>query len=238
MTRPVALLFDVFGTTVDWFHPVSESIHEAASTLNIEVDAGLMAIEWRQAYFDGMAATIKGEAPWRKVDRIHRDALDELLMRYGMGMLDESERDRLNNAWHQLGVWPDTIRGLSLLRARYVVATLSNGNTDLLIDLNRHNQLQWDCLFCSDMFGHFKPDPETYLGACEYLNLPPESVMMVACHRKDVEAAKSNGLLTAFVDRPEEYGQQKQADTAEPGAFDVVATDFIHLASQLEAMAA
>jgi 2-haloacid dehalogenase len=236
--RPVALLFDVFGTTVDWFQPVSQEIHEVASSLNIRMDSGHMAVEWRQAYFDGMAATINGETPWRKVDRIHRDALDQLLPRYGMDMLDGPARDRLTNTWHRLRVWPDTIRGLSQLRASYITATLSNGNFDLLIDLNRHNQLQWDCLFCSDMFGHFKPDPETYLGACDYLNLPPESVMMVACHSKDVEAAKSNGLLTAFVHRPEEYGQQKQADIAEPGAFDVVATDFIHLASQLEAMAA
>jgi len=238
VTRPVALLFDIFGTTVDWFHPVSKSIHEVASSLNIGIDAGLMTIEWRQAYFDGMAATINGETPWRKVDRIHREALDGLLPRYGMDMLDESARDRLNNAWHQLAVWPDTLRGLNQLRASHVVATLSNGNFDLLIDLNRHIHLQWDCLFCSDLFGHFKPDPETYLGACKYLNLPPESVMMVACHRKDVEAAQNNGLLTAFVHRPHEYGQQKPADNAESGAFDVVATDFIHLASQLEHMAA
>ena len=238
MIRPVALLFDMFGTTVDWFHPVSKAIDEAASSLNTNIDARLMAIEWRQAYFDGMAATINGEIPWRKVDQIHREALDELLHRHAMDMLDVSARDRLNNVWHQLAVWPDTLQGLSQLRARSVVATLSNGTLDLLIDLNRYNHLQWDCLFCSDLFGHFKPHPQTYLGACEYLNLPPESVMMVACHKKDVEAAKSNGLRTAFIHRPNEYGKQKQADIAESGAFDVVADDFVDLANQLEVMAA
>ena len=215
MVRPVALLFDVFGTTVNWFEAVSDAISETATSNNITIDAASMAVAWRQAYFDGMAETVNGNAPWRKVDEIHRTALDRLLDQYDKGLVDESTREQLNQVWHRLDAWPDSIRGLEQIRARHIVATLSNANLDLLIDLNRHTGLQWDCLFCSDLFGHFKPDAETYLGACRYLGLDPQQVMMVACHRKDVEAAKRHGLLTAFVQRSDEYGHYRRARLSE-----------------------
>lgn len=233
MISPVALLFDVLGTTVNWFQPVSNAITDMAVNYHLDVDADAIALEWRQAYFDGMANTISGAAAWRKVDDIHRAALDELLPKYGMSMVDETSRQQLNQAWHYLDTWSDSLDGLHQIRQQRIVATLSNGNLDLLIHLNRHNGLQWDCLFCSDLFAHFKPDPETYLGACNYLKLEPEQVMMVACHRKDVEAARQHGLLTAFVSRPDEYGNRKPADKADDGEFDILANDFIDLARQL-----
>jgi 2-haloacid dehalogenase len=229
-----ALLFDVFGTCVDWFGSVSSTLSKLADELNPDTDINAITLAWRQAYFDGMSEVRNGNQPWRRVDEIHREALDRLLLEHGLDQLSEPQRIQLNLVWHRLAPWPDTRKGLAMLRKQSYVATLSNGNLDLLMDLQRFGKLQWDNLFCSDLFQHFKPDPETYLGACRLMNLPPEQVMMVASHRSDLAAAESFGLRSAFVRRPTEFGNIIPADSAIQGDFDYVADDFIDLAQQLE----
>lgn len=236
--QPGALLFDVFGTCVDWYRSVAATLHSVQRSLSaVDADIPAMTLAWRQAYFDGMAEVKAGRKPWRRVDVIHREALDRLLVDYGMDALDERGRAQLNQVWHQLAPWPDSAEGLRRIRRHCRVATLSNGNLDLLIDLARHGDLTWDMLFCSDLFEHFKPDPETYLGACRLLDLAPERVMMVACHRSDLQAAASFGLKTAFVHRPREFGGNRAADEAVKGEFNLLASDFIDLADQIEALA-
>jgi 2-haloacid dehalogenase len=232
-----ALLFDVFGTCVDWFGSVSREIQRHAADIGCATDVAAMTLAWRQAYFDGMAEVRAGREPWRKVDDIHREALDRLLDEYGMDALDESARLRLNRVWHHLQPWPDTRQGLHALRQDHYIATLSNGNLELLIDLARFGELPWDMLFCSDLFKAFKPDTRTYLGACDMLDLQTQEVMMVACHRGDLQAAADCGLQTGFVHRAAEFGHHRVADVAQPGEFTRVAHDFNDLAEQLEAAA-
>ena len=131
-----------------------------------------------------------GELPWTKIDVLHRMILDELLVQFKIAdALTEDEKAHLNRVWHRLKPWPDAPRGLKRLKARYIIATLSNGNTGLLVNMAKHGGLPWDCIFSSETFHHFKPDPEMYLGAADALDLSPEEVMMVASHKHDLRAA-------------------------------------------------
>lgn len=234
MTAPKALLFDVFGTSVDWYGGVTRGLGAALGRPADDPVIVDMTLAWRQAYSDGMAEVRAGRRPWRRVDEIHAEALARLLPAHGFPLPGPDELDRLNLLWHRLDPWPDTVEGLQRLRQRHTVATLSNGNLDLLIDLARHGGITWDKLFCSDLFNRFKPDPETYLGACRLLELAPGQVMMVACHRGDLQAAASHGLRTAFVARPREYGGRVTADTATRDEFDLVCASFTELADRLE----
>jgi 2-haloacid dehalogenase len=158
--------------------------------------------------------------------------LDELAPRFGLGTLRPAELDELNRVWHRLTPWPDAVAGLDLLRSRYVVATLSNGNVSLLVDMARHAGLRWDCVLSAELAERYKPHPAAYLTAARLLGLEPSAVMMVASHRHDLDAARRVGFRTAFVSRPAEYGP-KPADTAVDGEYDVVATDFVDLARRL-----
>ena len=234
MAVPKALLFDVFGTSVDWYGGITRGLGAALGRSADDPAVVALTLAWRQSYTDGMAEVRAGRQPWRRVDEIHAEALARLLPAHGFDLPTADELERLNLLWHRLDPWPDTLAGLQRLRRRHTVATLSNGNLDLLIDLARHGGLPWDKLFCSDLFNRFKPDPETYLGACRLLGLAPEQVMMVACHRGDLQAAAGNGLGTAFVARPLEYGGQVEADTAAAGEFGLVCNSFTELADRLE----
>jgi len=234
MEAPRALLFDVFGTCVDWYGSVTRALAGALGRPPEDAGVAALALAWRQAYFDGMAEVRVGRRPWRRVDEIHAEALERLMPEHGFALPDAAARARLNRCWHALDPWPDSVGGLRRLRHRHILATLSNGNLDLLIDLARHGGLAWDMLFCSDLFGCFKPDPQTYLGACRLLALEPGAVMMVACHRSDLQAAARHGLRTAFVARPLEYGGRQPADGAAAGDFDYVCTSFTELAECLK----
>lgn len=233
MGAPQALLFDVFGTCVDWYSSVARELGALALSQG-RGDAAGMTLAWRRAYYEGMAEVTAGRQPWRRVDRIHAEGLTRLLPEWGFELPEPAELAALNRVWHRLAPWPDTVQGLARLRPGHYVASLSNGNLDLLIDLSRHAGVTWDTLFCSDLFGQFKPHPETYLGACRLLGLTPQAVMMVACHRGDLQAAAAQGLRTAFVARPREYGGQAAAEQAGPGEFDLVCTSFTELADRME----
>jgi 2-haloacid dehalogenase len=173
----------------------------------------------------------RGELPWTNIDGLHRRILDELLERFKIAGLDEAETVDLNRAWHRLAPWKDSVSGLKRLKRKYVVATLSNGNVALLTNMAKHAGLPWDCILSAELIGHYKPDPETYLGAARLLGLEPAQVMMVAAHPDDLDAASSTGLRTAFVRRPLEFGTK--ADVAPAPRFDFNARDFVDLARQL-----
>lgn len=198
-----ALVFDVFGTVVDWRSGVAR---EAARLLGPDVEAGALADAWRGAYLPSMDRVRRGELPWTGLDALHRTSLDELLPGFGAGDADEATRAELVLAWHRLDPWPDSVAGLTRLKARHVIATLSNGNVSLLVDMAKHGGLPWDTVFSAELFGHYKPDPEAYDGAVRLLGVAPGEVLMVAAHVDDLAAARSCGLRTAYVHRPREFG--------------------------------
>jgi 2-haloacid dehalogenase len=230
-----ALVFDVFGTVVDWRDGVAREGQALAERLGIEgVDWFAFADAWRAGYEPSMARVRRGDLPWTSIDDLHRGILLELLERHGL-TLPEEELQALNLAWHRLEPWPDVRGGLLCLRSRWPVVTLSNGNVSLLVDLARHAGLSWDAIFSAELFGHYKPDPEVYLGAARLLGAQPGQVLMVAAHPGDLRAAGRCGLRTAYVRRPLERGPEGSAEPCEPGEFDVVVDSFTELARALGA---
>jgi len=227
-----ALTFDVFGTVVDWRGSLIREGELLAKRKGVKADWAAFADAWRAGYHPAMDRVRKGELPWTHIDRLHRMILDTLLPKFSLTGLDETEIEDLNRAWHRLTPWPDAVPGLNRLRGRYVLATLSNGNVSLLVDMAKNAGLPWDCVLSSELFGHYKPDPEVYRGAAQLLNLAPDEVMMVAAHPPDLKAAQKCGLKTAYVPRPLEYGPQSTL-APHDGKFDVVAESFLDLAKQL-----
>lgn len=223
---PAALVFDVFGTVVDWHGSVAREVRATG----LPVDADDFARAWRAGYAPAMDEVRSGRLPWTNIDGLHRRILDRLLDEAGLA-LDEAARAELNLAWHRLDPWPEVGAGLTRLKALGPVATLSNGNMRLLVDLARHGGLPFDAIFSAELFGHYKPDPEVYLGACRLLDLPPQRVTLVAAHPDDLRAAARCGLGTALVLRPDEQGVGRGLPAFAPGEFDQVATGFDTLAA-------
>ena len=232
---PKALAFDVFGTVVDWHGGIAREAAALAARHGIAGDWPAFANDWRAGYMPAMDKVRRGELPWTHIDTLHRMILDAVLPRHGLDGLSDAERDHLNRAWHRLPPWPDAVPGLARLKSRFVITTLSNGNFSLLTEMARHGGLPWDCIMSAELFGHYKPDPEVYLGCARLLDLAPEELMMVACHPGDLRAARANGLRTAYVRRPFEGGSATVLPEVEEGEFDVVAGDFELLADRLEA---
>jgi 2-haloacid dehalogenase len=222
-----ALVFDVFGTVVDW----RTSVMAAASAAGIPGDPGAFADEWRRGgYLRPIVATVRGEAPWRPVDELMRTHLEELAPRHGLGGAD---LDALSAVWRRLDPWPDAVGGLTRLRQRFTIAPLSNGGFAQLTAMARHAGLPWDCVISTDLFRSYKPDPACYRGAVELLDLPADRVLLVAAHPGDLRAAEACGLRAAYVPRPLEWGPEAPAPEPPDPAFDVVAADFEDLADQL-----
>ena len=230
-----ALTFDVFGTVVDWRGSLVRELETLAREKGFEIDAGAFADAWRGAYAPSMQRVRSGEMPWTKLDHLHRASLDQLLERFGIRGLDEADRDALNRAWHRLDPWPDSIPGLARLRRRYTLATLSNGNVALLVNMARRAGLPWDCILSAEIARHYKPDPEVYRMACELLDLPPHRVMMIAAHNHDLLAARALGLATGWVSRPREHGPSQTQPPRPAADYDVIASDMGELADRLGA---
>lgn len=228
-----AMTFDVFGTVVDWRSSIIREGQELTTRFGFEVDWAQFADEWRGGYGPAMGRVRSGELGWLRIDDLHRMILDDLIPKHGLTPLSESDRDHFNRAWHRLQPWPDAVSGLTRLKTRYVLSTLSNGNVALLVNMAKHSGLPWDAVLSSELAQHYKPDPEVYLMAADLLGLAPEEVMMVAAHKGDLRAAAALGLKTAYVPRPDEYGPDREIDTTPDPDFDVVATDFNDLADKL-----
>lgn len=233
--NPKALMFDTFGTVVDWRGSIIEEGKVWSKTKGLSIDWARFADRWRAGYAPSMAKVRSGELPWTKLDVLHRMILDELLKEFQITGLSEEEKDHWNRVWHRLKPWPDSVPGLIRLKKKFIIAPLSNGNVALLTNMAKHAGLPWDLILSAELARHYKPDRETYLTAVDLLGLKPEEVMMVAAHFGDLNAARSYGLLTGFIHRPSEYGPTRQADKANPDQFDIVSKDMLDLASQLGA---
>jgi 2-haloacid dehalogenase len=235
MTQPTvrALLFDVFGTVVDWHGSIVREGALLGARLNATLDWSAFADAWRAGYMPAMDRVRKGNLPWMNIDALHRLILDDLLVKFDLNHLTEFEKDHLNRVWHRLMPWPDSVGGLNLLKANLPIATLSNGNVSLLMNMARNAGLPWDVIFSAELFGQYKPDLEVYQKAAAYLGFPASEVMLVAAHPGDLEAAKRAGLRTAFVSRPMEYGALSKAENADNHQFDFKVSSFYELASKL-----
>jgi len=222
------LAFDVFGTVVDWYG----SIVREVTQLGLPVDPAQFALDWRAGYQPAMARVRSGELGWTRIDDLHRMILNELLAKHTIEM-DEPARRALNLVWHRLAPWPDAVKGLTRLKARFTITTLSNGNISLLTEMAKRAGLPWDCILSAEVFRHYKPDPETYLGVCTLFEIDPQDMMLVAAHKDDLDAARALVCRTAFVERPNEFGPHKNLDLRRESRFDFHARDFQDLADQL-----
>ncbi len=228
-----AMTFDVFGTVVDWRSSIIREGEQLSERTGLDVDWPGFADAWRAGYGPAMRRVRNGELPWTKIDDLHRMILDGLIPEFGLTSLDDAQRDDLNRVWHRLAPWPDSVEGLTRLRTRYVLASLSNGNVALLVNMAKHGGLPWDAVLSAELANNYKPDPEVYLTAADLLGLKPEEVMMVAAHKGDLRAAAALGFKTGYVPRPTEYGPDREIDTTPDPSFDIVATDFNDFADRL-----
>ncbi len=228
-----ALTFDVFGTVVDWRSSVIAEGQALGARTGLQADWATLADAWRKGYFASMARVGRGELAWDTIDALHRQVLDHLLPQHGLQALGEADRNHFNTVWHRLAPWPDTVAGLTRLKQRLTISTLSNGNLSLLVAMAKHGGLPWDAVLTAELFGRFKPDPAVYLGAARLLGLAPGQVLMVAAHPFDLVAAQQAGLKTAYIPRPDEYGAGGRMEPVGDAVFDIVATDFADLATQL-----
>jgi 2-haloacid dehalogenase len=225
------LAFDVFGTVVDWRSGVIAEVTAIARERDLAVDAGAVADAWRRLYQPFLDRVRRGEAPWQVLDELHRAGLREVIREFGLERLTETDLDRLVLTWHHLPPWPDAVEGLTRLRSHCVLSTLSNGGMALLVDLGRSAGLPFDCILSTELVSSYKPDPRTYQLVPSLLAVRPEQAMMVAAHPYDLAAAAEQGMRTAFVRRPQEWGTGKAEAPTFP--VDIAAEDFIDLATQL-----
>ena len=235
LSKVEALIFDVFGTVVNWRDSIIAEVSKAATDHGMpEGDWGRFADEWRAWYGKSTRELSSGDGPWRLVDDIHREKLDVLLDEYGLSdVMSEESKQHLNRAWHRLDGWPDSPSGLRRLKSKYIIATASNGNLALLVNMAKHADLPWDAVMSPDVYGAYKPSPKVYQNASKLLGLNTDQVMMVAAHTGDLEAASKQGLATAFVHRPFEHGAERRVEMPDTSDFDITATDFNDLADQL-----
>jgi 2-haloacid dehalogenase len=230
-----ALAFDVFGTVVDWRSSIIRELEEFGEHHGLQQDWAQFADDWRAGYAPAMDRVRRGELPWTRIDDLHRMILEQLLGAAGVTSICVGDVDELNRAWHRLDPWPDSVAGLKRLKEKFVITTLSNGNMSLLTDMAKRAGLPWDCVISAELFHHYKPDREAYLGCADLLDVTPNELMLVAAHPSDLKAARAAGLATAYVERPLEHGPGRETPSVAPDEFDVVATDFVDLATQLGA---
>lgn len=228
-----ALLFDVFGTCVDWRGTIIEEGAAWNRERDTDIDWSALADAWRSRYQPSMERVRSGERRFTTLDVLHRESLLELAPRFGLDRLDEPELDRLNRIWHRLRPWEDTVTGLRRLKSRYIIGPLSNGNVALLVNMAKHAGLPWDVILGAEVAGHYKPLPQAYLEAVRLLDLTPERCMMVAAHNDDLSAARGCGLATAFVCRPLEHGPNQTTDLEAAADWDLVIDSFNELAQAL-----
>jgi 2-haloacid dehalogenase len=226
------LLFDVFGTLVDWRTSVAREAREILSPLGLRADWEAFADAWRDQYQPAMEEVRSGRLPFSKLDVLHRRNLDVVLEAFGFEAVDEPTRVHLNAAWHRLDAWPDVAAGLARLRAKYRLAPCSNGNISLMVDLARRNGFPWDAIVGAELARDYKPMPAVYLSAAAAFDCAPGEAMMVAAHSSDLAAAAAVGLKTAFVARPNERGPGK-GESAAKVPVDVSAASLLELSDRL-----
>jgi len=235
MSRPIAgsvkiLAFDVFGTVVDWHQSIAREVR----AMNLKVDPDKFALAWRAGYVPAMQKVMSGQLGWTLIDDLHRMILDDLLNKFEVTHLSEDEKRHLNKAWHRLDAWPDSVAGLTRLKTRYTICTLSNGNIGLLTNMAKRAALPWDCILSAEVFRKYKPDPATYLGVVQVFDVRADEVMLVAAHQDDLAHARAAGLKTAYIERSLEFGPSQPKDVSPNPQNTLHAKDFIELADLLE----
>ena len=226
--RIEVIAFDVFGTVVDWHGSVSREVSE----LGLDVDASAFALAWRAGYQPAMAEVMqRGE--WVILDVLHRRILDRVLADFGLDDMPEDQRRHLNRVWHRLDPWPDSVEGLTRLKSKFMISTLSNGNIGLLAEMAKRAGLPWDVILCAETFNKYKPHPDTYRGVAATFDLQPDRVMLAAAHHSDLEAARNCGLETTYIERPWEYGRDNPKPVAPWDRNTLHASSIIDLADQL-----
>jgi 2-haloacid dehalogenase len=234
MSELKALLFDTFGTVVDWRGSLIADFTQWAQGKAVKGDWVALVDAWRGAYKPSMDAVRKNPArPFLTLDELQRQSIEPLAASLGITGLTADDYDYLTHGWHRLDPWPDSVPGLTRLKTKFIIGPLSNGNVGLLVDLAKYGGLPWDVIMSAELFRHYKPDPETYLGSARLLGLKPGEVMLAAAHNDDLAAAQKAGLKTCFVPRVTEYGPHQSRDFKADGDWDYVVKDIIDLAAQL-----
>lgn len=228
-----ALTFDVFGTVVDWRNSIIREGEAFGRARRLDVDWAKFADAWRALYQPTMELVRSGQMPWTRLDDLHRMSLERLVDEFRLKALTDVELDHLNRAWHRLDPWPDSVAGLSRLKRKFILATLSNGNVALMVNMAKRAGLPWDVILGAEVTRHYKPQPEAYLITADLLGLSPSNCLMVAAHNNDLVAASRCGFRTAFVTRPTEHGPRQSTDLRAEHNFDVVCANLIELADRL-----
>ena len=239
MLKVKALLFDVFGTVVDWRTGIAREVEDIAKKNNISLDPYDFADAWRAEYQPAMEEIRKGRRSFTILDILHMENLKKIASKFNLHNLSDKDLNTLVKAWHRLPGWPDSSDGLNALKKKYILATQSNGNIALIVNMAKFSNLNWDVVLGAEVIGHYKPDPEAYIKACSALDLKTEECLMVAAHDDDLKAASLQGMKTAYVHRPFEYGRDKLFDIAEVNDYkgnkewNIVSSDLNDLAKQL-----
>ncbi|MES2184878.1 MAG: haloacid dehalogenase type II [Pseudomonadota bacterium] len=230
-----AIVFDTFGTVVDWRKSIAEDLSAWGAAQGLSADWTGLADLWRSRYDPQKDRVRLGQIPWTNLDDLHYAALCEILPGMGLGHLTEAQRWHITYVWRRLYGWPDAVAGLTRLKPKFILGPLSNGNIALLVNMAKYAGLPWDCIFSAEHFEHYKPHPDTYLGVCRQLRLEPAQVMMCAAHNNDLRAARAQGLATGYIARPTEYGPRQAKDLRAEEDWDVIATDLEDFAGQMGA---
>ena len=239
MLKVKALLFDVFGTVVDWRSGIANEVKKIANKNKIVINPNDFADAWRAEYQPAMEEIRKGNRSFTILDILHMENLKKISSRFGLDKLSSDDFDLLVKAWHRLPGWPDSSEGLNKLKTKFIIATQSNGNIALMVNMAKYSNLNWDVILGAEVVGHYKPEPEAYLKACRTLHLNPEECMMVAAHDDDLKAASLQGMKTGYVHRPYEYGKDKLFDISEVNDYkgdrnwDIISKHLNDLAYQL-----
>ena len=234
MTSPAMLTFDVFGTVVDWHASITREGEQLAADCGLSgVDWAAFATAWRGRYGPSMAPIRDGVRPWVRLDVLHRENLVATLAEFGIGGLTDAQIDHFNRAWRRLDPWPDSVPGLTRLKSRFIIATLSNGNIELIVNMAKHAGLPWDVVLGAEPARQYKPHPDAYLRSAAIMGLDPGQCMMVAAHPGDLDAAAALGFRTAYVHRPAEMGRGSTVAMPHRDDFDFSASSLEDLADQL-----
>ena len=228
-----AILFDTFGTVVDWRGSLIAELGAFGAARGLDVDWTSFVDAWRDAYKPSMDRVRKGEVPWTILDTLHRESLEMLVAQFGIKGLSDDDLAHLTKGWHRLHGWPDSVAGLTRLKRKFIIAPLSNGNVALLVNMAKFAGIPWDMVFGSEIPRAYKPDPQVYLGACSMLGCKPGEVMMAAAHNYDLSAARALGMRTGFIARPTEYGPKQSKDLRAESDWDVITTSIEDMADQL-----
>ena len=229
LNLPKVLAFDIFGTVVNWHGSIAAEVN----AMGLPVNGGEFALAWRAGYQPAMKRVMSGELGWTLIDELHRMILDDILAKFNITHLSDAQKRHLNKVWHRLDAWPDSVAGLTRLKTKFTICTLSNGNLGLLTNMAKRAGLPWDCILSAEVFRAYKPHASTYLGVAKVFDLEPGEVMLVAAHHDDLAAARACGLQSAYIERPCEFGAQQPKDVSPKEANSMHASSLQTLADQL-----